>query len=311
MQTDMNSSDNHFDQSTAAASVRRQAPYLLFILLVSVLALTVLAADTVVDRKSEMGRILHYADTLLCVLFFGDFLVCFKKAENKGKYMLTWGWLDLISSIPAIDALRWGRAARVVRVLRVAWRAFGSHSDAVHSGEASGECGAGGGARFDRRHRHGKYCRLALRKSGGRSGEHPLGPRCDLVVDRYHYHGRLRRSLSGDYRRPVRGSRLDGGRRGADWGLGRHRNVVVFGSQRRTPGRRPPSHPPRDSRIAEDCGDSPEAKMKGEFKVQMQHSNRPRLISFHVVQTVEWAPAHNVRVNCNKVGRSPPYILNH
>ena len=32
---------------------------------------------------------------------------------------MTWGWLDLLSSIPAVDALRWGRAARVLRILRV------------------------------------------------------------------------------------------------------------------------------------------------------------------------------------------------
>jgi voltage-gated potassium channel len=104
--------------ATEATAVR-QAPYLLFILLVSALALVILAADTLVDVQSETRRVLHYADTLLCILFFGDFLVCFKKAPHKGKYMLTWGWLDLLSSIPAIDVLRWGRASRLVRILRV------------------------------------------------------------------------------------------------------------------------------------------------------------------------------------------------
>jgi voltage-gated potassium channel len=33
--------------------------------------------------------------------------------------MLTWGWLDLLSSIPALPWMRWGRAGRVVRILRV------------------------------------------------------------------------------------------------------------------------------------------------------------------------------------------------
>ena len=95
------------------------APYLLFILLISVLAIVVLAADMFVDADSDTGRILHYADTLLCVLFFGDFLMCFAHAKNKPAYMVTWGWLDLVSSIPAVAALRWGRAARLARVLRV------------------------------------------------------------------------------------------------------------------------------------------------------------------------------------------------
>src|SRR5437016_840653 len=95
------------------------APYLLFILVVSVLAMVVLAADMFIDVNSDAGRILHYADTLLCVLFFADFLFCFAHAKNKPGYMVTWGWLDLISSVPAIAALRWGRAARLARVLRV------------------------------------------------------------------------------------------------------------------------------------------------------------------------------------------------
>src|SRR6476659_7914298 len=93
------------------------APYLLFILLVSILAIVVLAADMFVDANSDTGRILHYADTLLCVLFFGDFLICYAHAKRKTSYMATWGWLDLISSIPAVAVLRWGRAARFARVL--------------------------------------------------------------------------------------------------------------------------------------------------------------------------------------------------
>jgi voltage-gated potassium channel len=33
--------------------------------------------------------------------------------------MVTWGWIDLLSSIPVLDTLRWGRAARAMRILRV------------------------------------------------------------------------------------------------------------------------------------------------------------------------------------------------
>jgi voltage-gated potassium channel len=105
--------------TTAEHAVSHQAPYLLFILLVSVLALCMLLADVVIDSNSDAGHILFYADTLLCVLFFGDFIHCLWRANNKTKYMLTWGWLDLVSSIPAVGFLRWGRLSRVVRVLRV------------------------------------------------------------------------------------------------------------------------------------------------------------------------------------------------
>jgi voltage-gated potassium channel len=119
MATQTNALDDSNDAHAADGVAHRHAPYLLFILLISVLAIVVLAADMFVAADSDTGRILHYADTLLCVLFFGDFLVCFGRSKNRAKYMVTWGWLDLLSSIPAVEALRWGRAARLARVLRV------------------------------------------------------------------------------------------------------------------------------------------------------------------------------------------------
>ena len=42
--------------------------------------------------------------------------------DGAGFYLLQeqagWGWLDLLSSIPMVDALRWGRLARVLRIIR-------------------------------------------------------------------------------------------------------------------------------------------------------------------------------------------------
>jgi voltage-gated potassium channel len=45
--------------------------------------------------------------------------VSLSRAPRKWTYLVTWGWLDLLSSIPTVDALRWGRTARVMRILRV------------------------------------------------------------------------------------------------------------------------------------------------------------------------------------------------
>ncbi len=67
----------------------------------------------------ETRAILGYADTAVCALFFLDFVVTLIRSPNRTRYLLTWGWLDLLSSIPAVDALRWGRAARILRILRV------------------------------------------------------------------------------------------------------------------------------------------------------------------------------------------------
>ena len=97
----------------------RNAPYLLFVLVLSVFALLILAASVVLPLSAETRQLLDYADDALCAAFFVDFLVTLRKAENRWRYFLRWGWLDLLSCIPSVDYLRAGRMARVFRVLRV------------------------------------------------------------------------------------------------------------------------------------------------------------------------------------------------
>ena len=43
----------------------------------------------------------------------------YRRAPNRWRYFITWGWIDLLSSIPALDVARWGRAARILRILRL------------------------------------------------------------------------------------------------------------------------------------------------------------------------------------------------
>ena len=62
---------------------------------------------------------LNIADYAVCGVFFFDFLRSLYRAPHRLKYMVSWGWIDLLSSIPAIGSLRWGRAARIMRILRV------------------------------------------------------------------------------------------------------------------------------------------------------------------------------------------------
>lgn len=87
--------------------------------MLSVYAVVALAVSTFVELSPSTRAILEYADTAVCLLFFLDFVVTLARSPNRLRYFLTWGWLDLLSSIPAVDALRWGRAARILRILRV------------------------------------------------------------------------------------------------------------------------------------------------------------------------------------------------
>jgi len=92
--------------------------YQVFMLVLCVYSLGVLAFQAG-DPPPATRTVLDYADFLVCMVFLGDFLVSLYRAESRWRYFVTWGWIDLLSSIPAIDVARWGRAARILRVLRV------------------------------------------------------------------------------------------------------------------------------------------------------------------------------------------------
>lgn len=93
------------------------AIYQLFLLGLSIYVLVILSAEMLFISDPEIKLTLQYIDFVICLVFLADFFVNLFTAESKLRY-LKWGWIDLISSIPAIDQLRWGRISRVVRILR-------------------------------------------------------------------------------------------------------------------------------------------------------------------------------------------------
>jgi voltage-gated potassium channel len=103
----------------SADGAHRLTPYHLFMLALSLFALTLIGAEVLIPLDEATSTILQYADLAICVLFLADFAGSFIRAENKTRYFVTWGWIDLVSSIPAIDVLRLGRAARLLRILRL------------------------------------------------------------------------------------------------------------------------------------------------------------------------------------------------
>jgi voltage-gated potassium channel len=101
------------------AAPTRVRPYQLFILALCVYALLVLAIETIFPLQPETRKVLDYTDLGVCILFFVDFIICIVHSTNRWRYLLHWGWIDLLSSIPAVHILRIGRLARIVRVFRL------------------------------------------------------------------------------------------------------------------------------------------------------------------------------------------------
>ena len=107
------------ETATNIAPRERISPYQLFMLALCGWALLLLAGGTFVKVDDSTRTILNYADYAICALFFADFCYTLWRSDNRLRYLRTWGWIDLLSSIPTVDALRWGRAVRIMRILRV------------------------------------------------------------------------------------------------------------------------------------------------------------------------------------------------
>jgi voltage-gated potassium channel len=99
-------------------SPRRLIGLQLVMLVLSVYVLAALFADTVFKLPEEVSSLLQTVDTLICLVFLGDFFYNLYRAESKAAF-LKWGWIDFVSSIPMLTVFRWGRIVRVIRVIRI------------------------------------------------------------------------------------------------------------------------------------------------------------------------------------------------
>ena len=92
--------------------------YEILLVVLSLYVLLALLLERVVALSPSTLQVLMLVDALVCVIFLADFFVQLLSAKNKLHY-LRWGWIDLVSSIPMLPILRWGRLVRVIRVVRL------------------------------------------------------------------------------------------------------------------------------------------------------------------------------------------------
>ncbi|GEA50802.1 ion transporter [Vibrio inusitatus NBRC 102082] len=87
-------------------------------LILSVYVLIALFIENAFTLDTDTTELLAMIDTMVCMVFLVDFFQRFYRAPDKLQYM-KWGWIDLLSSIPLVDALRYGRFVHLVRFLRI------------------------------------------------------------------------------------------------------------------------------------------------------------------------------------------------
>lgn len=91
----------------------------LFMLFLSVYVLVALFIQTLpIVTNPGVEEILSIVDNIVCIIFIGDFFYTLITTEDRKKY-LKLGWIDLISSIPTVSFLRWGRFFRIIRTFRL------------------------------------------------------------------------------------------------------------------------------------------------------------------------------------------------
>lgn len=87
-------------------------------LILSVYVLIALFVENAFNLDADTSELLVMIDTMVCIVFLADFFQRLYRAPSKLQFM-KWGWIDLLSSIPLVDALRYGRFVHLVRFLRI------------------------------------------------------------------------------------------------------------------------------------------------------------------------------------------------
>jgi voltage-gated potassium channel len=88
------------------------------VLIFSLVAMCCLIVDNFFVLSPEIKQLLQYFDFAICIFFFFEFFYQLLTISDKKQY-LKWGWIDLLSSIPMIDAFRYARVVRVIRIIRI------------------------------------------------------------------------------------------------------------------------------------------------------------------------------------------------
>ncbi len=104
---------------------RRSSTYELFILVLTVFSFVVVAALIFGPANRNVDAVLWRVDSMICVIFFLDFVHSLWRAPNRIDYFFKkGGWLDLIGSIPAVPGrpmlalLRLARLNQLIRIVQ-------------------------------------------------------------------------------------------------------------------------------------------------------------------------------------------------
>ena len=98
--------------------IRENPRFQYLLLYLSIYVVIELYVSTIVDYTPQAQEITFWIDFGICMIFLFDFFSGLYHAENKWHFFKG-HWVDFVSSIPLVGALRVGRVVKIFRILRV------------------------------------------------------------------------------------------------------------------------------------------------------------------------------------------------
>lgn len=95
-----------------------QVIYNLFITVVAVIALLVMAAFYLLPLPQPVREVLYIVDLINALILLADFFIRWARSPNKLRYVLPWGWLSFLGSLPGFPLLRLFRLGTIFKTWR-------------------------------------------------------------------------------------------------------------------------------------------------------------------------------------------------
>jgi voltage-gated potassium channel len=96
----------------------RYLTYNIFVLLVTILALLSMVGYYFLPLSPQVKQVLLISDILACILLMFEFFLNWNHAPDRRYYLLRYGWIDFLGSIPGLLVFRLLRIFRALRIFR-------------------------------------------------------------------------------------------------------------------------------------------------------------------------------------------------
>ena len=100
------------------SALATRATYQIFMVLVTLLALAITVAAYLLALPATVDQVLYIVDSLVALVLLFDFFVHLFSRQGRIRYLLTYGWLDLLGALPGMPVLRLARIPGLLVTLR-------------------------------------------------------------------------------------------------------------------------------------------------------------------------------------------------